>query len=77
MSTGNAMRLAVVALIVFWFVTQPYDDTDDGRYKRRSGLSLKTDYGTGCQYLVARGLFAVSITPRLDKSGQQVCAPRL
>ena len=37
---------------------------------KHSELGLKTDYGTGCQYLVT---FLGGITPRLDASGKQVC----
>lgn len=42
------------------------DDTDpaDGR----SGMSLLTDAGTGCQYLARSG----GLTPRLDASGKQM-----
>jgi hypothetical protein len=31
------------------------------------------DAGTGCEYLIARGAYSRSITPRLDRDGQQVC----
>jgi hypothetical protein len=46
----------------------PTDATDKGR-NTRSGLSLKTDYGTGCQYLVAGD----AMTPRLDSQGLPIC----
>ena len=45
-----------------------HDDSDppDGH----SGLDVRTDALTGCQYLtVVRG----GLTPRLDASGKQVC----
>lgn len=42
-----------------------YDSTDDGRH--RSGLALRADAGTGCEYLVASG----GITPRLRPDGRQ------
>ena len=45
------------------------DNTDKNLFIR-SDLGLKTDYGTGCQYLTT--LWG-SITPRLDKDGKQVC----
>lgn len=46
----------------------PRDDSDP-RTGGRSGLSVFTDYLTGCQYLGLRG----TLTPRLDKNGKQVC----
>lgn len=46
----------------------PYDSTDgEGQ---RSGMSLHTDALTGCQYL---SRLLGGLTPRLDRSGQQVC----
>ena len=51
-----------------------YDATDQPEAEnvvdRRSGMTLYTDYGTGCQYLQA-GLGG--LTPRLDKEGNHVC----
>lgn len=44
------------------------DDTDGAE---RSGMSLFTDRGTGCQYLAAR--YSGGITPRLDAQGKHVC----
>lgn len=44
------------------------DDTDLSVF-RRSNLGLKTDYGTGNQYLVT---FWGGITPRLDENGNIV-----
>lgn len=43
-------------------------DATDG--KERSGLALKTDAATGCQYLVSPW---GGITPRLDRLGKQIC----
>lgn len=45
------------------------DDSDmpDGRV---SGVSVRTDHLTGCQYLVSPG---DGITPRMDRDGKQVC----
>lgn len=43
-------------------------DATDG--KERSGLGLRTDAGTGCQYLVSPW---GGITPRLDKDGNHIC----
>lgn len=44
-----------------------YDDTD--KPPHRSGLAIKTDHGTGLQYLTtAKG----GITPRLDAQGNHM-----
>jgi len=53
-------------LLSFFFAT---DDTDRGKWTR-SGMSLYTDYGTGCQYL---GKIFGGITPRVDKDGKHIC----
>lgn len=46
-----------------------YDATDPASHSHRSGLSIKTDCGTGVQYLVsANG----GLTPRLDVTGHVV-----
>jgi hypothetical protein len=45
------------------------DDTDDRANNHASGMSLYTDYGTGCQYVRAGG----SLTPRMNADGKQVC----
>lgn len=44
--------------------------TDDTDGTKRSGIALRTDYGTGCQYL--EGSLG-GLTPRLDTNGQQIC----
>ena len=47
-----------------------YDGTDDKRGGDRSGMALRTDYGTGCQYLeTSNGALA----PRLGRDGKQIC----
>ena len=46
-----------------------YDNTDNRTEKKRSNLSLYTDYGTGNQYL---GTWISGIIPRIDASGKQV-----
>jgi len=46
------------------------DETDSP--DERSNMSLRTDHGTGCQYLVTR---KGAITPRLDSDGLPVCPP--
>lgn len=45
-------------------------DNSDKNIFKRSDMAIKTDYLTGCQYLVT---FWGGITPRLDKDGKQVC----
>lgn len=37
---------------------------------QRSGVRLRTDYGTGCQYLETAG---GGIAPRMDRTGRQIC----
>lgn len=54
-------------LLAIFFV--PYDDTDDIENRERSGLGLKTDNKTGCQYLTNGWS---GITPRLDREGNHV-----
>lgn len=44
------------------------DDTDSRT--QRSRLTLRTDFGTGCQYLET---FVGGITPRLGSDGRQIC----
>lgn len=63
--------LTTMALVlVLWAVGKTgwnKDDTDPPN--GRSGLAVKVDYLTGCQYLESpRGL-----TPRLNPDGDQIC----
>lgn len=46
-----------------------YDSTDNDTNGIRSGLLVKKDYGTGCEYLVT---LLGGITPRVDGDGKQV-----
>ena len=68
----NVETLIVVIIIgillSLYFV--PYDDTDDVKNHTRSGFSLYTDYGTGCQYLRA-GIFG-GLIPRVDGKGNHI-----
>ncbi len=64
---------AVMALLAFagamgW--SPDVDDTDLSP-RVRSGMVLRTDHGTGCQYLEAAG---GGITPRLRPDGKPLCA---
>lgn len=43
-------------------------DNSDKSFWHRSGMSVKTDALTGCQYLEGR-----SLTPRINDDGKQIC----
>ena len=59
----------LVALAILDQTSFMRDDTDGDIWTSRSGMSLRTDNRTGCQYLVvARG----GITPRVDGAGKHV-----
>lgn len=60
--------LIVVAIQIAYYLLPIWRDDTDGEY--RSGLALRVDARTGCQYLEAQG---GGITPRLDRSGKQMC----
>lgn len=45
------------------------DDTDSGEWGERSGVALRTDYKTGCQYLES---INGGLTPRRDGAGRHV-----
>jgi hypothetical protein len=67
--------IGIAALALLWIadavgIGHAYDDTDSKALNERSGVLLRTDYGTGCQYLEGgRG----GLTPRLGADGKQVC----
>ena len=68
----DLLRLCVIILLLqFAWVVLPVgrDDTDG---ESRSGLRLRTDARTGCQYLESTG---GGLTPRLDRNGKHVCEP--
>lgn len=66
-------------LIVFYFVVAlirelpiARDGTDPGEWGERSGMVLRTDAATGCQYLEA---MSGGLTPRIGGDGQHMgCA---
>lgn len=69
------MKNPGVVIIIFFIILlvnyyRSFDDTDNEATRERSGMSLYTDHGTGCQYVQA-GLFG-DIMPRLDSIGNQV-----
>lgn len=59
------------AAIAFGWIDGAYDATD-GPNGERSNMALRTDHGTGCQYLET--LWG-GITPRMGPDGKQVCTP--
>ena len=63
------MALAAIGGMFAAMLIQPYDDTDDRQNKERSGMNLYIDNKTGCEYL---GVPIGSITPRLDRNGDQL-----
>lgn len=81
---GYNFGLGLLWLVLLWAVVSlgvgkvrdafgwgEYDNTD-ARRGEHSGLRLRTDALTGCQYLQAGD----ALTPRLDASGRQICGPR-
>lgn len=65
---GELLLFVIVIAGLYGVSTIGKDDTDlPGWFTRRSGLVVRTDNLTGCQYLVDHG-----ITPRLDKNGKQI-----
>ena len=61
--------VSVVVLLLIMDYVRPYDNTDYG--KERSGLTIRTDNLTGCQYLSTP---SGGLTPRMDQSGTyQIC----
>jgi len=65
---GELCFIFVVLMFLYGISTIGKDDSDPpGWFTRRSGVIVRTDNLTGCQYLVDHG-----ITPRLDKNGKQV-----
>lgn len=65
--------IMLVGNVLLTPITNRLRDTDatDAAHDKRSGFLLMTDYGTGCQYLKAGS----GLTPRLDATGRQICAP--
>lgn len=64
--------LVVVAIIgaVSEGMQWGFDGTDDKEHGKRSGITLRTDHGTGCQYLETSD---GGITPRLTPEGKHYC----
>lgn len=68
-SVMRFVALGIVLSVVFKLVfDERYSLDDTDTQSDRSGVVLRTDYGTGCQYLET---MSGGITPRLNKSGRQ------
>lgn len=66
---GTYIATAGLILIVAAnFVPGNFDDSDNPPV--RSGMRIKTDALTGCQYLLS---FTGSLVPRMGGDGRQVC----
>lgn len=65
----EALLFAVLLCLVLHWLGNKRDNSDA---KRRSGLIVRTDALTGCQYLET---ILGGVTPRLDKDGKQICVP--
>lgn len=69
-------KWVVIAFIVFAIVGALASglrvgfDSTDSPHGKRSNMRLRTDYGTGCQYLESS---AGHLTPRLNAEGSHVC----
>lgn len=69
------LNLSWTLIVLFLFVLAldyspiARDDTDPGAWGERSGLALRVDSLTGCQYLA---VFMGGITPRVDGKGNHV-----
>ena len=71
---NNMLFIILMAILVILNFARSTDDTDKSRFNR-SGMSLYTDHGTGCQYISTQnGMFGKGqLMPRLDKDGKHVC----
>jgi len=58
------------ALLFLFFIESKHINERADFYDVKSGLLIKTDGGTGCQYFA--GSFGV-FSPRYDETGKQIC----
>ena len=70
----NLIISAMLVLVLMWAWQKIFDngrDSTDEQTPRgeRSGITLYTDYGTGCEYLSIGG----DAIPRLDANGKHIC----
>jgi hypothetical protein len=64
-----AVLMALLWGIILYQAAQPYEPRDDSDgFSEASHMDVFTDHLTGCQYLYRR-----SLTPRMDRTGKQVC----
>jgi hypothetical protein len=82
MSMFRSLLVVIGAVTLAWMAVKEIDavlfaqwgfgrDATDGT--ERSGLALRTDAGTGCQYLLSPW---GGVTPRLDNTGGHICGGR-
>lgn len=69
---GKWVLIVAVGTAVFQAILPPARDATDPPSGVRSGVRLRTDNGTGCQYLETKG---GGLSPRLAPDGKQVCGP--
>ncbi|WP_311270524.1 hypothetical protein [Sphingobium sp. WCS2017Hpa-17] len=67
---GKWTLIVVVGTAVFQAISPPARDATDPPSGARSGVRLRTDSGTGCQYLETKG---GALTPRMGRDGRQIC----
>lgn len=67
---ATVLQVGAVAIdrVIFPLINMTGDDTDSA--SERSGLGLRTDHGTGCQWLESR--FG-GLAPRVDATGRHIC----
>ncbi|MBZ9649414.1 hypothetical protein K9B33_17910 [Sphingobium sp. 3R8] len=69
---GKWVIIAALCLAAWQWISPPARDATDPPSGPRSGMRLRTDNGTGCQYLETKG---GALSPRLGSDGKQVCGP--
>lgn len=69
-AVGKWALIALVGTAMYQGWYPPARDATDPPSGPRSGVRLRTDSGTGCQYLETKG---GGLSPRLGADGKQVC----
>lgn len=67
---GKWTLIVMVGTALFQAVSPPARDATDPPSGARSGMLLRTDNGTGCQYLETKD---GALSPRMGPDGKQVC----
>lgn len=78
MEVYNAILADAAFLIIAFFLVSvvfnrfkiDYDETDSKKQRKRSGMKLRIDYGTGCHYLESSNGVLI---PRVDENGKHIC----